>query len=66
MQLFDSGYDLWFGNNRGTKFSRRVASAGLLLSEAEIESNEFYDWSTEDLAKYDLPAEIEMVLQISA
>ena len=31
-----------------------------------LNSKEFWDWTSEDLAKYDLPAEIEMVLQVSA
>ena len=72
LALFDSGYDIWFGNNRGTKYSRLSTSTqllgrNLLLAQAEPDptSEQFWDWSSEDLAKYDLPAEIEKVLEIS-
>ena len=37
----------------------------LAQSEPDPTSEQFWDWSSEDLAKYDLPAEIEKVLEIS-
>ena len=73
LQLFDSGYDVWFGNNRGTKYSRintttSSAERSLLLTQINpsYHTKEFWDWTSEDLAKYDLPAEIEKVLEVTA
>ncbi|KAG7394253.1 cholesterol esterase [Phytophthora boehmeriae] len=57
--LADAGYDVWLGNNRGTTWSREH------LDYNADEGTEFWDFSWEDMGKYDLPAEIEYVLNTS-
>ncbi|RLN14227.1 hypothetical protein BBI17_009827, partial [Phytophthora kernoviae] len=54
--LADAGYDVWLGNNRGTTWSREH------LDYSADKGKEFWDFSWEDMGKYDLPAEIEYVL----
>ncbi|NXC50462.1 LICH hydrolase, partial [Penelope pileata] len=54
--LADSGYDVWLGNSRGTRWSRRHQH----LSPDQLE---FWDFSFHEMAMYDLPAMIDFVLQ---
>ncbi|KUF78246.1 Gastric triacylglycerol lipase [Phytophthora nicotianae] len=56
--LADAGYDVWLGNNRGTTWSREH------LTYTE-DDDEFWEFSWEDMGKYDLPAEIEYALNKS-
>ncbi|KAI9987637.1 hypothetical protein PInf_023681 [Phytophthora infestans] len=53
--LADAGYDVWLGNNRGTTWSREH------LTYTD-DDDEFWEFSWEDMGKYDLPAEIEYAL----
>lgn len=53
--LANAGYDVWLGNNRGNKYSRRHQT----LSP---ESEKFWDFSWEELGTYDLPAFTEYIL----
>ncbi|EGZ17171.1 hypothetical protein PHYSODRAFT_331185 [Phytophthora sojae] len=48
-------YDVWLGNNRGTTWSREH------LTYTD-DDDEFWEFSWEDMGKYDLPAEINYVL----
>lgn len=52
--LADSGFDVWVGNVRGTRWSHGHVS----LSKG---SKEFWDWSWDELAGSDLPAMLELV-----
>eukprot|EP00212_Chloropicon_laureae_P004099 CAMPEP_0197488940 /NCGR_PEP_ID=MMETSP1311-20131121/3839_1 /TAXON_ID=464262 /ORGANISM="Genus nov. species nov., Strain RCC856" /LENGTH=511 /DNA_ID=CAMNT_0043033155 /DNA_START=199 /DNA_END=1734 /DNA_ORIENTATION=- len=61
--LADAGYDVWLGNNRGTSYSMKHAE---LEEGHDSWDEEFWDFSWEDMAKYDLPAEIEYLLEVSA
>ena len=58
--LVDAGYDVWLGNNRGTKYSDVKIGPG-----ANPNSQRHWDWTSEELAKYDLPAEIDTVLAVT-
>ncbi|KAF8035327.1 hypothetical protein BT93_C1375 [Corymbia citriodora subsp. variegata] len=52
--LADNGFDVWIANGRGTQFSRRHTS----LSPA---NPEFWDWSWDELAAFDLPAVFDLI-----
>ncbi|XP_035396723.1 lysosomal acid lipase/cholesteryl ester hydrolase-like isoform X1 [Cygnus atratus] len=54
--LADSGYDVWLGNSRGTRWSQRHQH----LSTDQVE---FWDFSFHEMAMYDLPAMINFVLR---
>lgn len=54
--LADAGYDVWLGNNRGSTWSREH-----LDLSADV-GKEYWDFTWEDMGKYDLPAEIDYVL----
>ncbi|CAK7338179.1 unnamed protein product [Dovyalis caffra] len=47
--LADQGFDVWISNTRGTKFSSRHTSL-------QPNQQEFWNWSWDELAKFDLPA----------
>lgn len=53
--LADAGYDVWLGNNRGNTHS----TGHVTLS---TDSAEYWDFTYDEMALYDLPAEIEYVL----
>lgn len=53
--LADSGYDVWFSNTRGNKYSRE----NLHFSPND---NKFWDYSFQDMAQYDVPANIRHIL----
>ncbi|CAJ1965288.1 unnamed protein product [Sphenostylis stenocarpa] len=52
--LADNGYDVWFANVRGTKYSNGHTS---------LNPNDqgYWDWSWDELAGYDLPAFVQYV-----
>ncbi|XP_020582719.1 triacylglycerol lipase 1 [Phalaenopsis equestris] len=52
--LADHGFDVWVGNVRGTRWSRKHAT----LSEHD---RAFWDWSWQDLAQYDLAAMLSYI-----
>ncbi|KFP35268.1 Lipase member M, partial [Chlamydotis macqueenii] len=54
--LADAGYDVWVGNSRGTRWSRRHQCLS-------ADQTEFWDFSFHEMAMYDLPATIDFVLQ---
>lgn len=55
--LADAGYDVWLGNNRGNKYSRKHK-----ILDPNKNAEKFWDFSWNEMGKYDLPAEIDYVL----
>lgn len=53
--LADAGFDVWLGNNRGTRYSRNHVRISPL-------SKHFWNFSWTEMAEFDLPAEVEYVL----
>uniref|UniRef100_A0A0N5BYW4 Lipase n=1 Tax=Strongyloides papillosus TaxID=174720 RepID=A0A0N5BYW4_STREA len=56
--LADAGYDVWLGNMRGNSYSKRHIKPNLPLSD-------YWDFTWDEMAKYDIPAMINKVLNIS-
>lgn len=54
--LADAGYDVWMGNSRGNTWSRRHIS----LNQSD---QAFWDWSYDEMAKYDMTAFIDYALR---
>lgn len=55
--LANEGYDIWFGNVRGNKYSRSHVS---LSPDHDI--RKFWNFSFNEIALYDLPATIDFIL----
>lgn len=56
--LADMGYDVWLGNNRGNKYSKKHISHS-------PSSTAFWNFSIDDFALYDIPDTIEYILYIA-
>ncbi|KAJ7544203.1 hypothetical protein O6H91_09G069400 [Diphasiastrum complanatum] len=57
--LADAGYDVWIANGRGTQWSRHN-------EYYSVNEKEFWDWSWDELAAYDLPAVLTFVYNTTA
>lgn len=55
--LADMGYDVWLGNNRGNKYSKKHISY-------HPSSAAFWNFSIDDFALYDIPDTIDYILYI--
>ena len=56
--LADAGYDVWFGNSRGNKYSRTHA-------KLQTSQKEFWDFSFQEMGRYDIKATIELILKVT-
>ncbi|KAL2312415.1 Triglyceride lipase-cholesterol esterase [Schizosaccharomyces pombe] len=56
--LVNKGYDVWLGNNRGNKYSRQHL-------RFDSTDKEFWDFSIDDFAQYDIPDTIDYILKTS-
>ncbi|XP_052820111.1 gastric triacylglycerol lipase-like [Mya arenaria] len=56
--LADSGFDVWLGNSRGNTYSLRHQTIS-------PDSQQFWDFSWDEMAAYDLPATVSKVLEVS-
>ncbi|KYK57878.1 hypothetical protein DCS_04891 [Drechmeria coniospora] len=54
-EMVDRGYDVWFGNNRGNKYSKKSIHCGPA-------SVRFWDFSMDEFAFYDIPDSIAYIL----
>lgn len=53
--LADEGYDVWLGNARGNKYSRKH-------TKLSPDQKEFWGFSWDEMAKFDIPAVIDYIL----
>jgi pimeloyl-ACP methyl ester carboxylesterase len=56
--MVDTGFDVYLSNSRGNRYSREH----VILKPNEPE---FWKWSWQEMAKYDIPATIDIVLKTS-
>ena len=56
--LVDRGFDVWLGNNRGNKYSKKSI-------KYDPNSKEFWNYSIDDFAWHDIPDSINYVLDIT-
>ncbi|XP_055327362.1 uncharacterized protein LOC129580729 [Paramacrobiotus metropolitanus] len=56
--MVDAGYDVWLGNMRGNFYGRGHI-------KYPVDSAEFWDFSFDEMAKYDVPAIINKALEVS-
>ncbi|KAL9127955.1 MAG: hypothetical protein Q9217_003268 [Psora testacea] len=54
-QLVEHGYDVWLGNNRGNKYSKKSSRFSPAL-------NDFWDFSIDQFAFHDIPNSIDYIL----
>ncbi|EKM80741.1 hypothetical protein AGABI1DRAFT_71247 [Agaricus bisporus var. burnettii JB137-S8] len=56
--LAENGYDVWLGNNRGNKYSKKSI-------HHSSTSSKFWDFSIDDFAWHDIPDTINHILQVT-
>ncbi|KAF8609096.1 triacylglycerol lipase, partial [Ceratobasidium sp. AG-I] len=56
--LADAGYDVWFGNNRGNKYSKKSIYS-------TPNQTKFWNYSIDDFCLFDIPDSIEYILGLT-
>jgi lysosomal acid lipase/cholesteryl ester hydrolase len=56
--LVEMGFDVWLGNNRGNKYSKKSI-------HYDPKSKEFWNYSIDDFAWHDIPDSIEYILTLT-
>lgn len=56
--LADLGYDVWLGNNRGNKYSKKHVFR-------EPSDTNFWNFSIDDFALYDIPDTVDYILELT-
>lgn len=56
--LYDLGYDVWFGNNRGNKYSHKHLTR-------KLNSESFWNFSIDEFALFDIPNSINYILEVT-
>jgi len=56
--LVELGFDVWMGNNRGNKYSKKSI-------HHNPNSTKFWDYSMDDFAWHDIPDSIEYILEVT-
>ena len=60
--LADAGFDVWFGNNRGNRYSRAHTDPNL---SPDVPDSGFWEFTWDDMAVSDLPAMLSYVRAIT-
>lgn len=56
-QLVDAGYEVWLGNNRGNKYSRKHLNKN-------PNSRDFWNFCIDEFALYDIPTAVDYILRV--
>jgi hypothetical protein len=56
--LANAGFDVWLGNTRGNKFSRRHKTL-------DIHSKAFWEFSFQQMGEYDVPGNLQYIAQVT-
>ena len=56
VQLFQAGYDVWLGNNRGTRHSRKHT-----FIDPDKQASWYWDFSHDEFGTKDIPAMVDLI-----
>ena len=60
VRLFQEGFDVWLGNNRGTRLSRKHETL-----DADEDAGAYWDFSHHEFAEFDVPQMTRKIVQVS-